>query len=298
MRLRSDIDRPRLVLPPELLEYTIDYLHDSPSALRACVRVCRDWVAPSRFHLFYYREITPTREMPVPLQICKLLQFLQGSPHIARYIREFHFSVQYYSILWMPDSDWPQVDAALPQLLGMLTQLRKLVLSGIPFTALVPDTRAAFRALFALPCLVDVEVILLKVAKLDHFTTLLRSPLKRLSMSQPFPEEQFTFNPEEIRAIDEEIKAVELQERSPCRLEYLYSDHSVFMHWLLGPQTTIDISTIRTLDAWCGTEHMEGLMARLIRRLGPSLEDLTIQLHNIEDWGAPFLIYLVIIRFD
>src|SRR5271170_735515 len=135
MRLRSY--RPRLVLPPELIEYTIDYLHDSPSALRACARVCRDWVAPSRFHLFYRREIIPNETGIVSLQIRALLEFLQGSPHIAFYIREFHFSVGWSPI---PDSDWPQFNAALPHLLGMLTQLRKLVLLGIPFTDLVPDT--------------------------------------------------------------------------------------------------------------------------------------------------------------
>ena len=70
------------------------------------------------------------------------------------------------------------------------------------------------------------------------------------------------------------------------------------LHWLLGAQTVIDISTIRTLHAWCRSRHMEGLMARLIRRLGPSLEDLTIQLPYMEDWGAPFLTNLVMIRFD
>src|SRR3984957_20763029 len=89
MRLGSY--RPRL--PPELIDYTIDYLHDSPSTLRTCACVYRAWVAPSRFHLFYRREITPTRTRTVPLQTCKLLEFLQGSPHIAFYIREFHFSV-------------------------------------------------------------------------------------------------------------------------------------------------------------------------------------------------------------
>jgi len=287
--------RPRL--PPELIEYTIDYLHDSPSALRACACVCRDWVAPSRFHLFYRREITPTnRTSTVPLQIRQLLEILQGSPHIACYIREFHFSVGYYTILYMPHSDWPQVETVLPQLLAMLTQLRKLVLFGIPFSGLVPDTMAAFCALFALPCLVDVEVRVLRVAKLEHFTSLLCSPLKRLSVTESLLSEVRP-NPEDIRAIDKEIKAVESQERSPCRLEYLYTNSSVFMHWLLGAQTVIDISTIRTLEARI-PNHTEGLMARLIRRLGPSLENLTIKNPGLEDWGAPFPIYLVIIRFD
>ena len=91
---------------------------------------------------------------------------------------------------------------------------------------------------------------------------------------------------------------MELQERSPCRLEYLHSNNVVFIHWLLGLQTAIDISTIHTLHVWCNPEDVEGLMARLIRRLGLSLEDLTIQLPDIDDWGAPFLIYLIIIRFD
>jgi len=286
MRLRSY----RPPFPPELIEYTIDYLHDSPSTLHTCARVCRAWLAPSRFHLFYRREIGEITLTSVTEQTCKLLEFLQGSPHIAFYIREFHFSVASFGI---PDSDWPQIDAALPHLLGMLTQLRKLVLVGIPLTGLVPDTRAAFRALFALPCL----VVNVRVAKPEHFTSLLCSPLKRLSVSVPSAE-GIGFNPEDIAAIDEEIKAVGLQERSPCRLEYLHSNNSVFMHWLLGAQTTIDISTIHTLDARSGHRRMEGVIARLIKRLGPSLEYLTIGVPKLEDWGAPFLIYLVIIRFD
>jgi hypothetical protein len=195
------------------------------------------------------------------------------------------------------DLDWLQVDAAMPHLLGMLTQLRKLVLIGIPFTSLFPDTRAAFRALFTLPCLVDVEVRYFRVANLEQFTSLLCSHLKCLSVSLSLQDA----HPEDIRAIraiDEEIKAVELQERSPCRLESLHANNSVFMLWLLGAQTVIDISTIRTLHAWCSSRYMEELMARLIRRLGPSLENLTIEDPRLEDWGALFLIYLVIIKFD
>ena len=133
MRLRSY----RPPFPPELIEYTIDYLHDSPSTLHTCARVCRAWLAPSRFHLFYRREIGEITLTSVTEQTCKLLEFLQGSPHIAFYIREFHFSVASFGI---PDSDWPQIDAALPHLLGMLTQLRKLVLTGISFTSMAPYT--------------------------------------------------------------------------------------------------------------------------------------------------------------
>src|SRR3984957_8094365 len=96
--------------PPELVDYTIDYLHDSPSTLCTCACVCQAWVAPSRFHLFYRHEITPTvRTSTVHLQIRQLLEFIQGSPHIAFYIREFLFSLGCF-MFRMPDSDWPQVD--------------------------------------------------------------------------------------------------------------------------------------------------------------------------------------------
>jgi len=254
-------------LPPELIEYTIDYLHDSLFTLCACASVCRAWVAPSRFHLFYRRSIVPTDESTVFEQTRELLQFLQKSPHIALYIREFLLSVGYGPMFERPD--WPSLETVLPHLLRMFTQLRQLVLSGIPFTGSILDTRAAFRALFALPCLVDVEVRYLQVAKPEHFTSLLCAPLKRLSVSFLL-EDWVIFNPEDICAVDEEVKAVELQKRSPCRLEYLYSDCPVFIHWLLGVQTMVDISTIHTLDIWCDSKHTEGFMARLIKRLGSS----------------------------
>src|ERR1700722_16089604 len=101
MRLRSY--RPPFQFPLELIEFTIDYLHDSPSTLRACARVSRAWVAPSHFHLFYCHKTTPTK-------IRNLLKFLRGSPHIARYTREFHLSAGYS---YAPNSDWPEVDASL-----------------------------------------------------------------------------------------------------------------------------------------------------------------------------------------
>jgi hypothetical protein len=106
-------DMPRL---PELIEYTIDYLHDSASTLCACASVCRAWVAPSHFHLFYRRSIVPTDD--ISEQIRELLQFLQKPPHIAHYIRDFHFSVGYGPTIRMRLLDWPSLETVLPHLLG------------------------------------------------------------------------------------------------------------------------------------------------------------------------------------
>ncbi|CAK5272318.1 unnamed protein product [Mycena citricolor] len=37
--------------PPELVEFTLDFLHDDRQSLVRCSEVCRSWVPPSRFHL-------------------------------------------------------------------------------------------------------------------------------------------------------------------------------------------------------------------------------------------------------
>ena len=39
-------------LPPEILDYTIDILHDEPKALRNCCLVAKSWVPRTRSHLF------------------------------------------------------------------------------------------------------------------------------------------------------------------------------------------------------------------------------------------------------
>ena len=41
-----------MVLPPELLDHIVDYLHDDRQALRNCSLTCRALVASARFHLF------------------------------------------------------------------------------------------------------------------------------------------------------------------------------------------------------------------------------------------------------
>ena len=62
----------------------------------------------------------------------------------------------------------------------------------------------------------------------------------------------------------------------------------------------VDISTVRTLylaaldpPKSITPKDVERPMARLTRRLGSSLEDLTI-IPKLNNWGAPFLIYLII----
>jgi hypothetical protein len=41
----------RLVVPNEVQDYIVDFLHDSKSTLMACALVCKLWAASSRYHL-------------------------------------------------------------------------------------------------------------------------------------------------------------------------------------------------------------------------------------------------------
>src|ERR1700722_2984700 len=291
MRLRSS----RPYLPPELIDRIIDHLHDRPSDLRNCARAAKIFLASSRFHIFYHISIYPRSKRRSVVPFCrKLNRLIQRSPQIALCIREFHFSVHYDGRFQMPQSELPTLREDLPTLLNSLTALRKLEISGIRWTRVPPEVRKAFRTVLALPSLVSLESTCLSFSTLQHFTNLLNSPLKRLSVDISWGD--YADDDETISVIDEEDKIAREPDRQPCRLEYLASSMAYFspgfVDWLLGPQSIIDISNIRTLDAWCNPKEAEIGMVRLMKSLGPSLEHVTIQFPQIEAWGTSFISFL------
>ena len=48
-----------LTFPPELVDRTIDHLHDDKPSLRACTLVSRSWLNTSRHHLFRTLLVRP-----------------------------------------------------------------------------------------------------------------------------------------------------------------------------------------------------------------------------------------------
>ncbi|TBU45678.1 hypothetical protein BD309DRAFT_823093, partial [Dichomitus squalens] len=69
------------VLPPEITDKVIDYLHDQPRALSSCSLVCSDWLPRSRLHRFRDARFTDTSAVA---WFCVLLP---GAPVIGGYIR-------------------------------------------------------------------------------------------------------------------------------------------------------------------------------------------------------------------
>lgn len=107
------------VLPQELTDMAIDFLHDDPKSLRACSLVCRDWVSPSHFHLFHKVHV---RTKPF---ISTFPELLRRSPTVAQSIRVLELEAE-------PIHDTVSQQNALV-VLNLLPSLNTLIL-GAAFT--------------------------------------------------------------------------------------------------------------------------------------------------------------------
>ena len=106
--LRDAARTPKSVVPPEISDYIIEFLHDNNDALRQCSLVCRDWVPSSSLHLFERLWWPPCYhawcEHGLPQKQCKcsslnnfnfwseLLRFVEGSQRVRDYVRTLRVS--------------------------------------------------------------------------------------------------------------------------------------------------------------------------------------------------------------
>jgi len=67
------------LLPPELVDEIIDYLHSDKHALMACTLTHRNWLPRARFHLFHSLLVRKHGKDPYRLRFY---------PNVARYVRE------------------------------------------------------------------------------------------------------------------------------------------------------------------------------------------------------------------
>ncbi|KAJ7766649.1 hypothetical protein B0H16DRAFT_1882695 [Mycena metata] len=130
---------------PELVEYCIDFLHDSRPDLAACSLVSRPWVYPAQFHIF---SATSWECMVDQHQQISRLSEISALPHILALISRLELNVYYLG----------QCD--LSGAISRLTQLRGVRISGnlnsVPSTS--QKALGAIRALIALPTVERVEL--------------------------------------------------------------------------------------------------------------------------------------------
>jgi hypothetical protein len=276
MRLRSHTKSRRL--PPELIEHTIDYLHDSAEDLRSCALACKAWLAPSRFHLFY--QITLHREPILPS--CRRLQrAIQHSSDIALCVRELSFTPEFSDFpMRLEDSERVELNTILPQIFRSFTRLRRLLLRSLSWGELMSDVKKSFQDILTLPSLVHLHVAAVEFSSPESFLDLLHPQLKRLEGS--------LFPGTALEAMNREDEQETVVKRSPCRLEYLwwYSRGVESIDRLLGSQSIIDISALRTLRLIDFGPLQWRSVTRLLGTLRTSLEHLIIEGIDTELWGA------------
>jgi hypothetical protein len=132
----------------------LDYLYNCPTSLKNCSRVCRAWLATSRFHLFYHISFV-LNGRGASNRFQRLHSVIEQSPIIALYIRELVILRNSK----LPDSEWPKLGMVVPLLFGKLASLQKLDVRGFNWSRLTPDARSSVRTLLALPSLVHLALM-------------------------------------------------------------------------------------------------------------------------------------------
>ena len=77
------------MIPPEITDRIIDFLHGDHDTLRSCSLTCSEWLPSARFHLFY------TLVLSNAFQLSKYARLLKSAPHVGHYVRSL--KMQYYS---------------------------------------------------------------------------------------------------------------------------------------------------------------------------------------------------------
>ncbi|KAJ7495412.1 hypothetical protein FB451DRAFT_1550837 [Mycena latifolia] len=135
------MERDHIPLPRELTDYITDFLHDSPSDLKACALVSRAFVEAAQFHIF--KELTIGRGNDGPWS--RVQGTLNASPHLIRHIRRLELHPRRMSIETLASV------CSFP-----FTHLKEI--SSFNFTLSLPSA-IAFQQLLALPSLRSVGIM-------------------------------------------------------------------------------------------------------------------------------------------
>ncbi|TFY63900.1 hypothetical protein EVJ58_g2948 [Rhodofomes roseus] len=102
------------VMPPELTDRIVDFLHDDHTALKSCGLACRSWLAAVRYHLYYAISLEN-------IGLCRAFSsLLDRTPGLGQYVREMHLAM----------TEELQYSDILPSIVVHLGRVRRLVLSG------------------------------------------------------------------------------------------------------------------------------------------------------------------------
>ncbi|PBK65481.1 hypothetical protein ARMSODRAFT_1022285 [Armillaria solidipes] len=279
----------RLSMPQELIDFTLDFLHDDIPTLRACSLVSRAFLPCSRHHIYSNVFIVHTAEFDLfrkyagQLYQCRnLVKLLKHSPHVAPLVTRF-------GILAMSDLSVMKDVFRDTSLFPTIQSLRSL--SHFEFIAgrnqelfridfPVATHRLFVAALRSLP----LKTLILKGIDFyrdghfeDVFTAAAASPaLKHLSLGCHFGGETSLPCPP-IRPPPNGLPALE-----SLSISGFSTPHNI--SWLFFTQSLYSVSGIRRLSLQTCTSIPSSLIQSLLNEMQETLEcftlDLTSRIHR------------------
>jgi hypothetical protein len=267
-------------LPQELFDIIIDNLDDFPWTLHNCALVCHSWVHLSHRHLFHRIVLFPPRRSirgSGDVSHCwRLHRLLLRSPHIATYIQE----LKVYEGQEEKREAWIGSDQTLPLVLGQLRDLTKIEFRRLEWNTLPQDLRESICRALELPSMTSLEIERSNFASMNDFSGLLSHAegLTCLSLIgvrflEPLTHEDMEHGAvEKGQGVRSNLQRRHLLDLCLHLMGYSGTGFSVFVDWLLGPQSSSsEVSHIRTLHIPHYDQSDAHVVNKLLYAIGSSL---------------------------
>ncbi|OCH92083.1 hypothetical protein OBBRIDRAFT_751976 [Obba rivulosa] len=258
-----------VMLPPELVDETIDHLWDDPVSLKACSLTCRSWVPSSRLHLFR------TVRLRNGTECTRFETLVTNTPAIARCVRQLTLSAEYRGVDGqgqpVHDDEWIDTAAELARKLERVTTLG---LSRVRWYALQPETQRAFKGLFK-----NVKTLFLFEVRFDTSKDVLDF-LSAFPVLASLYFHGVSWHNDLLghATLDDLKKLTGKAEHGRMQLSYLFLDSrsspTLVTEWLLNHPTEQRLRTIQL--CWRELESMKSV-GDLLHASGASLERLQVE---------------------
>ncbi|KDR82027.1 hypothetical protein GALMADRAFT_152819, partial [Galerina marginata CBS 339.88] len=228
-------------LPLELEEIILSYLHDDPSALKACALTCRRFVHPAQAYIFHRVELFITSVKSEQVRWERFIMLLEFSPHISNLITELSLVV----------------DSSHHATTGTILTLPLIIgLKRIDLT----DREGGFDLDSSTPAVVQTLLTTMTQhqslvhLRLSHIFNLNLSFLEGLPSLEGLFLEDVIFSDDDRKSFlsGQWTRNGHLFDKSPrlkfLRLDLIYYAFNVFVRWITHPNCPFDISSLQGLS--------------------------------------------------
>lgn len=253
-----------MLLPLEMIEYIIDYLHDDNIALKTCSLVSKEWTNPSHYHLFHFIKVVDDTSLTKLRDFANILV----ASTLGRFIRHLHL---YNGSFGVPLHG---VEIDPPLLLSILAPLRQL--RTIQFSSMYWRTESLLQTELQLPLVIGLSV--------THF------PHKYETYGIPALLHLFP-NLKELRVLLDcfgEYPNTSLVHGLPLppnlRLDTLHFMSPLSTPSLIEAITSTDsLHCLRILNVEVSTIDYLSPLGRFLRHSGSTLKHLTLDISDTDD---------------